>query len=349
MKIQKAKLAKKLNQIKAVVPKKTTLSALQGVLVEDGFLIASDLEMTVKSKLECADGERFLLPIQTFELIQNLPDGEIELSVTGKDSLVIQAGGVKYKRKTLDPDLFPMTTALEGESESTIKAEEFLKSLRRVSYAASSNGFNAAYTSVCLQAKGGYLNFISSDGHVLAWDKRVYDGEFELLLPKNTVDRLKSFGFTGEVKIQFDGKGALFFTEELKVYTRLLDGRYFDYQKKFHELPLHTGVSRIGLLDAMVRVKMCMAEKRPVKFQFEADSLNLSMEDKAIDYHETMKLKWHLDEALTIGFNPILVLETMKAFECENVKIFLGGPRQPVMIEDDSSDFKALVLPVRID
>ena len=163
------------------------------------------------------------------------------------------------------------------------------------------------------------------------------------------MDRLKSFGFTGAVKIQSDGNGALFFTEELKVYTRLLDGQYFDYQKMFHELPLHTGVSRTGLLDAMVRVKMCMVEKRPVKFRFEADSLNLSMEDKAIDYHETIKLKWHLDEALTIGFNPSLVLETMKAFECENVKIFLGGPRQPVTIEDDSSDFKALVLPIRID
>lgn len=26
------------------------------------------------------------------------------------------------------------------------------------------------------------------DGHVLAWDKVDYDGEFELLIPKNTID-----------------------------------------------------------------------------------------------------------------------------------------------------------------
>lgn len=38
MKLQKAELAQKLNKIKGVVPKKTTMAVLQGVLVMDGYL-----------------------------------------------------------------------------------------------------------------------------------------------------------------------------------------------------------------------------------------------------------------------------------------------------------------------
>ena len=48
MKIQKTDLAQKLNKIKGVVPKRTVLPALKGVLVMDGYLIANNTEMTVK-------------------------------------------------------------------------------------------------------------------------------------------------------------------------------------------------------------------------------------------------------------------------------------------------------------
>ena len=52
MKIQKTDLAQKLNKIKGVVPKKTTMPVLQGILVRDGYLIANNTEMTVKAKIE---------------------------------------------------------------------------------------------------------------------------------------------------------------------------------------------------------------------------------------------------------------------------------------------------------
>ena len=51
MKIQKTELAQKLNKIKSVVPKKTTQAVLQGILVKDCYLIANNMEMTVKANL----------------------------------------------------------------------------------------------------------------------------------------------------------------------------------------------------------------------------------------------------------------------------------------------------------
>ena len=79
MKIQKTDLAQKLNKIKGVVPKKTTMPVLQGILVRDGYLIASNMEMTVKAKIEGTEGESFIIPERAFDLINNLPDGEMEI------------------------------------------------------------------------------------------------------------------------------------------------------------------------------------------------------------------------------------------------------------------------------
>lgn len=186
------------------------------------------------------------------------------------------------------------------------------------------------------------------DGHVLAWDKIDYDGEFELLIPKNTIDKLKTLGLTGDIRIRRSNAMAVFATKDFEICTRLVQGEYYKYQNMFKELPLHTVISRKELLDAMVRAKMCTAEKCPVKFELSGSQLNLSIKDQTTDYHETVDLQEDISEELTIGFDARLVIETLKAFDCDNVGISLQGPKMPMIVEAEDSDFKTIVLPVAI-
>ena len=348
MKIQKTDLAQKLNKIKGVVPKKTTMPVLQGILVRDGYLIASNMEMTVKAKIEGTEGESFIIPERAFDLINNLPDGEMEISAAAGNIITIKADKIKNKYQTLDPAQFPTTASQDEGSELRIKAEMLLESMKRVSYAVPAQNTNTVMTAMCLQAAGGQLNFAGLDGHVLAWDKIDYDGEFELLIPKNTVDKMKSLGLSGEVQIRHNKTGAVFITEDFEIYTRLIEGEYFKYQTLFKELPLHTVVSRIALLDAMTRAKMCTEERCPVKFEMDGGALSLSIKDNTTDYNETVELQEDIAGMLTIGFDARLVLETLKAFDCENVGLSFGGPKMPMIVEADDSDFKTIVLPVAI-
>ena len=348
MRIQKTDLAQKLNKIKGVVPKKTTMPVLQGILVRDGYLIANNTEMTVKAKIEGTEGESFIIPERAFDLINNLPDGEMEISAAAGNIITIKADKIKNKYQTLDPAQFPTTASQDEGSELRIKAEMLLESMKRVSYAVPAQNTNTVMTAMCLQAAGGQLNFAGLDGHVLAWDKIDYDGEFELLIPKNTVDKMKSLGLSGEVQIRHNKMGAVFITEDFEIYTRLIEGEYFKYQTLFKELPLHTVVSRIALLDAMTRAKMCTEERCPVKFEMDGGALSLSIKDNTTDYHETVELQEDIAKTLTIGFDARLVLETLKAFDCENVGLSFGGPKMPMIVEAEDSDFKTIVLPVAI-
>lgn len=349
MKIQKTELAAILNKIKGVVPKKTTTPALQGILVKEGCLVASNMEMTVKAKLEGAGDECLIIPERAFDLINNLPEGEVEISAKSGNSIAIKAEKIKNKYQTMGPEQFPLLPKPEEGNRIEIKAEVLLESMKRVSYAIPTNGSNAVMSSLCLQAAGGQLNFVGLDGKLLAWDKVDYDGEFELLIPKNTIDKLKSLGLSGDVQITHNKTGAIFVTEDFEVCTRLVEGKYFQYQTMFKELPMHTAVSRTELLDAITRAKMCTEEKRPVKFEMKESELNLSIKDKTTDYHETVDLQESLPEPITIGFDARLVLETLKTFDCENVVISLGGARMPMIVEAEDSDFKAIVLPVAIN
>ena len=348
MKIQKAELVAKLNKIKGVVPKKTKMPVLQGILVKEGYLIANNMEMTVKAKLEGIEDECFIIPEKAFDLISNLPDGEVDISVTSENTITIKADKIKNKYRTMDAALFPTIDAQEEKNILTIKADILLESMKRVSYAVPAQGSNPAMSSVCLQAAEGKLNFVGLDGHVLAWDKVEYEGEFELLIPKNTVDNLKSLGISGDVQIQYNNTSARFITDQFEVYTRLVEGKYFKYETMFKELPLHTVVSRSNLLDAMTRAKMCTEEKCPVIFELKGRSWSLSIKDSTSDYHEIVDMQDEIQKMLTIGFNAKLVLETLKAFDCNNIRISFSDPKMPMVIEAEDSDFKAIVLPVAI-
>lgn len=349
MKIQKAELVTKLNKIKGVVPQKTTMSILQGVLVKDGYLIANNMEMTVKAKLDGIEDECFIIPERAFGFINNLPDGEIDISVTAENTMTIKADKIKNTYQTMDSKQFPSISVQENENRLTIKADVLLKSIKRVSYAIPAQGMNRVMSSLCLQADGGQLNFVGLDGHVLAWDKVSYDGDFVLLIPKNTVDKLDAIGLTGNVQITHTKTGAAFVTDDFEVYTRLIEGEYFKYQNMFNELSLHTVVSRMELMDAMTRAKICTKEKCPVRFEIHGSRLNLSVKDKITDYHESVDLQEELAKPLTIGFDARLVLETLKAFDCDNVRISFSGPKLPMIVEAEDSDFKTIVLPVAIE
>ena len=348
MKIKKMELAQKINKLKSVVPKQTPTPVLQGILVQDGYLIASNIEMTVKAKIEGADGEAFIIPAKAFDLINNLPDGEIEV-VSGKGNTIkISAAKIKNTYQTMEPDIFPLPAIPEGDNNITVESEKLLESMKRVSYAVSAKGADARMASLCMQATKGILNFVGLDGHVMAWDKMDYPGEFELLIPKSTVDKLLSIGLSGEILISHNAQSAVFASKDYEIYTRLTEGNYFQYQAMFRELPFNTTISKTELEDAMLRAKMCTEEKKPIRWDIDGTSIDINIRDATTDYHEVISLQKEMPEKMAIGFDARLVIQTLKAFDSQDVRLQLGSPKLPMVVETEESSFRALVLPVLI-
>lgn len=113
-------------------------------------------------------------------------------------------------------------------------------------------------------------------------------------------------------------------------------------------MPMHTVVAKSELLDAMVRAKMCTDERSPARFTMKGSELNIVIKDATADYQETIGLQEEMSKELTIGFDARLVIETLKAFDCDNVAINLESAKMPMIIEAEDSDFKAMVLPVTL-
>ena len=99
MKVQKYEITRVIDKLKSIVQKNDQFPALGGILVKDGYLIASNSEITMKVKLEASEGSYFIIPMKAFDLIKNLPDGEIDISATDKNAMEAE-GKIQYGNVT---------------------------------------------------------------------------------------------------------------------------------------------------------------------------------------------------------------------------------------------------------
>ena len=116
MRIEKSELAGKLSKVKSIVPKKSTVEALQGVLVKDRKLIANNFEVTAKLDLDCEGDDTFIIPAKAFDLISNLPDGEVDIQGT-ESQVIIKAEKIRNKYATVSPKLFSLQAEM-GEGDT---------------------------------------------------------------------------------------------------------------------------------------------------------------------------------------------------------------------------------------
>lgn len=348
--IDKQSIAQKIDKIKSVVPSKTPMACIQGVLYKSGCLIASNSEMTVKANLEAHGEETFIIPMKAFDLIKNLPDGDMEITVDDKFAITIKATGIKNKFQSFDPNTFMMMQSnIEDKGGMSIDSSKFMDAVGKVMYSISSVNSNQMMNSLCLEAVGGTLNMVGLDGHRISWNRMDYDRDFKILVPKSAMEKLISLDIKGNLNISYDEHSAIFTTEDYEVHTRLVAGDYYKYEKLFDELPNSTVVSRKEFMDALHRANICADKDTvPVKLSIEGSEMKVSLGTSISEYYEVVHLQKDIEKDMMIGFNPRLVIECLKSFTCDNVALQLSGSKAPMIIEAEDSDLKALVLPVAL-
>ena len=352
MKIKKSEIVKAIDKVKSVVPKKPSRPALGGVLVCNGNLIAANQEMTIQVKLDSSEGELFIIPEKAFDLIKNLPEGDLEI-LCGSDNVVtIRMDKIKNSYQSFPADDFIYNRVIsETMNGIRLPGELLMESLSHVSYAAADKAtMKPILGGIYMEGGKQCLNLTASDGHVLCWDQIQAEGasELKLIVPKPTVKKLTSMDVGDEIEITYDKNGAIFKGDDYAIYTRIIDGAYMSYKKLFYDTESYTIVNREELIGAMTRAKMCTDENSPAIFEISGQEMRVMIKDSVADYQEKVVLLEKIETPFKIGFDSRLVLESIKAFTCENITLNFSSPVTPMIIQADDSDMKALVLPVKL-
>ena len=347
--IEKSELAGILAKVKVAMPSNPNIAALKGILIKEDRVTANNLEIAITAKLSTKTDTPFILPSKAIDMIASLPDGEIEITtVDGGGIIKILAAGIKNSFAALSPNDFaepaPPDTTGEPICISSKKLHDMVSS---VLYAASTNNSRPTATGVLFDASNGKMNVVAVDGYRAAWNKTEIDGEFRFTVPRTSLEKMLKLSMSGDIKIAYGSKSAVFESDKYSVYTRLIEGNEFNYRATFPARKDQIVVNRPSLLEGINRILICDdGERKAAIISFTGAKMKIAIETALASYSEEIEVHGDTDEQLRIGLNAYYMRDALKSYNAEHITMSLDTAKTPVVFSDD--ELLSMLLPVRL-
>ncbi|HMU55560.1 MAG TPA: DNA polymerase III subunit beta [Nitrospira sp.] len=362
-----------LQRVQGVVEKRNTMPILSNILLEakqEGTeIIATDLEIGMRGLYKATvqkTGGITLSARKLYEIIKELPSGDIEITSGENNWTSIQAGKSQFKIVGLPSADYPALPTIEREGLIPLSGAGLLELIRKTLFAAGDNDaryiLNGLLVTLISADRKTTLRLVGTDGHRLAVaeqdlgkpESKSVPQEIKAIIPKKAAHemrRLLEEGGDGEPLIGFTKNLMIFRKSGLLLTSRLMEGNYPNYQQVIpKESNRRINVNRLELESALRRVSVLSRDKaNAVKLSFAPGRLSLF--SSSPDYGEaTEDLPARYEgEALNTGFNARYLLDVLGVMDGETLSLQMDNPLSPCLIQEaESPGFKCVVMPIKI-
>ncbi len=336
----------RLQMVYRVVNSKNALPILDNIIfkVEGDILslMASDSENTLITQVTIAesdgDGSFAVNARNITDAIKNLAseaEMTFDVNIEANTMKVRYPSGV-FSLPIENADEFPVSPSLSEESkvEFGIADKMLGDNIARTIGATAQDELRPVMNGIFFDLTTDCLAIVASDGHQLV-RSRVLELKSEapasFIMPKKPATLLKGIlGKSGEeVRIAFDGRNMVVTAENFTLVSRLIEGRYPNYNSVIPQNnPNILTVNRLDILAALKRiVPFANDHSCLVRMHVETDTLQLDTED--YDFSKTATEKMNADyngTSMSIGFKGSTMIEVLQNIECGEVVAQLADP-----------------------
>jgi DNA polymerase-3 subunit beta len=365
--IKKPILLKSLQRVQGVVEKRNTMPILSNVLIEamgeKVNIMATDLEIFIKDSIEAEVKKEGAVTINArkfFEIVKELPDENVDISVNKDSKVTIKGGKAKFNVMGLPSRDFPAFPVVDETKMEDIHKDVLKEMVDKTSFAVSMDETRYNINGFLLEKEGQKVRMVTTDGHRLALVEKIDDLGFgiednkSVLLPRKgmmEIRKLLEEESESAFKVSITEKSAAIKKDDTIINIRLLEGEFPDYKKVIPENNDKTvTVNRDGLLASLKRVSILSADKiKGVNFRFSKDSLNLNSSNPDIgDATEELSIKY-AESDVEIAFNAKYMIDMLEAIEDEVVEIRLKDSLSPGMLgSSKTGDYTYVIMPMRL-
>ena len=360
---QREVLYEKVQNIQRAVSIKTTIPALEGILIrssENKLILSSyDLEIGMKTEMEANIQEKgeILVRARLLSDVLRVIDGDIiEIDVNERLVVNIQSGSVVFKIIGMSSIDFPDLPTFEEKKSFSLNSELLKNMIRQVKFAVSENSQKPVYTGALFDIQDGILNLVAIDGFKLALRKEKISDEIEnikFIVPGKALGEILKFNTEekDEIELILGERHITFRVGEYYLISRLLDGNFMDYNAIApHGALTSLKIKKSVLLNSIERMSILTHDKlaSPLVCKFSENKINLSCVTSMGSSQE--EIETPIDgETIEIGFNNRYLLESVKNADTDEIKLEFNGARRPLKILPVSGDsFLYIVLPMRL-
>lgn len=347
---------------KAVSPK-STLAVMEGMLIEaeidQVYITGNDLEIAIESSFQARVEKtgRIVLNSRMFSDIIRKADGEdVTFEVGENYQTTITSGPAVFTISGLNAEEFPDTYDFEIKDSILIESSVLKDMIRQSIFAASKDTFRQILTGELFKIDGDKLNVVALDGHRLAIrrEKLLKTADIDnFVVPYRTLNELlKILSDDGEIEIFPSKKYIMFEMGNSKLYSRVIEGDYFDYsnlEKTECSIKIKTQVR--ALKGSFERVLPILYDekkaKSPVRITLEENEVKIDCVTLTGKVHDIAKVEKLYGNDIEIGFVNQYLLDAFSAVGCDEVFVEFSTPLSPMLITPIEGDkFFYFVLPV---
>lgn len=346
MKMLTRELKTKLTKLQEITAKGADV--VDGILFKNNELIAYNLEIGVKTKIDTNSDESFIIPTKTISLINSINDDFVEIK-ENDNKLNINFGKTKTKHATYQVNEFAEIPDIKEKEKTQIKLSEFVNAINLTMYATSKDPNQAILNGLLVKGDGKELNFVGVDGYRLAKITVDSNASCEFIIPNRTLSFLSKLTPTGEtMTIKVSSNHLQFETSEYTIFSRAISGNFVDYNKVITNDNQSVLINKNRIIETINRVTILQDSKikSPAKMTFKEKKLIVEYLNESVNYTDEIEVESELKEEKTIGVNPKYLLECLKNIKADKVNFKISGELNPIIVENDNQ--LSVVLPVRI-
>ncbi|WP_343635091.1 DNA polymerase III subunit beta [Roseateles sp.] len=360
-----------LQAVSGIVERRHTLPILANVLVRKQGrqveLTTSDLEIQVRTTVEFdGDDGDFSTTIgarKLIDILRSMPSDQTVSLTSNQNKMTLQGGKSRFTLQTLPADDFPLVQEAADFGPAFSVPQKTLKGLiNQVHFAMAVHDIRYYLNGILFVAEGKMLTLVATDGHRLALAQAETDTEMpkqEVILPRKTVlelMRLLKDGGKGDdesapIEMRFAGNQAKFSFSGMEFVTKLVEGKFPDYNRvipKNHRF--HVILGRQPLLAALQRAAILTSEKfKAVRLSFDPGLLSIASSNaEQEEAKEELEIDYGGDQIET-GFNVTYLMDVLSNMSQDMVRVDLNDSSSSALLSiPEHNGFKYVVMPMRI-
>ena len=354
---------------------------LEGILIDAKqpdvcTMTTYDLEKGVQIivSAQVIEEGRFIINAQKLIQTMRVMDGEeVMLTVdSSNNTAVIQSGRSSHKMMALRGEGFPELPHLTSDRGFSIGAGILKDMISKTMYAMGvtdqRNVLNGAY----FEVEDKRLQVVACDSFKLAkcilnteiqnHNEDGSDLRYRFIVPVKTVNELYKLlpaDEDCEIRIHVTRKHIVYYIGGIIFFSRLVDGQYIDFDRIImRQHKIYATMDKESLLSALERAALITEERishsvrSHVKLILDGGLLKVVAESSAGSTYDEIEVE-HEGGDLIIAFNNKFLIDSVRACDCDRLRLALSSPLTSVNIEPadgESSEREDLfmLLPVRM-
>ena len=361
---EKALLQAAISTTSRAVSPKSSIPALEGILVEAGSelrLTGYNLETGIRTTVPADIQEEgtLVLGARLFgEIIRKLPDDMV--SFQAENYMVkIKCGMSEFNILGTDPEEFPELPTVEYQNSLILPQSKLKSMISQTIFAVSDNESRPIHTGSLFEVDDSGLTVVSVDGYRLALrheaiEKKEGAPEFSFVVPGAALSEVEKIcsDVDEPASVTQGARHVMFKVGDTMLVSRRLEGEFLAYRQA---IPRNNTIIVEGdtrtLLSSIDRVSLIISDKlkSPLRCVFDNGMLKISTKTAIGDAYDQCPIQGD-GEGLEIGFNNKYLMDALKAAPADKVRLELTTGVSPCVIlpTEGEEKFLYMVLPVRL-